>query len=584
MTCAVVRIRVFIVYDDAYPDVESMEIANFIEHVEKIKILTPRDIIKQIRWDETSNKGSVLDVIKMVTGNANEREIFSRLRKTFPDVVRKCDNLKFPGKGQRDTPVADAVTLVEISYICPGKVAAQSRRLGAEVLCRALAGDLSLIDDIVHKHGEIDLDTQEKLLSGTSSTPEQANAFPESFKRISESNVIFKQPMLYLGRYLEDDNAMSLKIGLSEDILERIKKEDQKNRMFWTYLITMPNKTVLMAYENAIKEFANKHNLLSKKTEYMSSLKFGRLLGVEQCTWLPEDAAHAFVKHMLSDTLHEGHQIYRVSHSELPNIITRSQCQNEDGIMIAQPVQPARDYARIPEDIKWSEYEKTFNELPFGKEYGEDFARILGLRLKNAKKGSSQELELEKEKEITERERVIEREISEREKEREITEREKEMTARKKIDLITTLVTAGKTLNEINQIMSLIDTNTHSKPSMTQSQTDNQTQTQTNNQTQTQTLTQTQIKPSIYATKENMDDHYSEFLHEVCVRNDDAMIKTIDLAYQFRAWCDKKKITLWNKDPRQHIAGLISAFQTDTWKVIRKRIHDKPFFIGIAYR
>lgn len=114
-----------------------MEVANFIEHVEKIKVLTPRDIIKQIRWDETSNKGSVLDVIKLVTGNANERDVFSRLKATNPEVVAKTDNLKFPGKGQRKTPVADAVTLVEISYLCPGKVAAQSRRLGSEVLCRA---------------------------------------------------------------------------------------------------------------------------------------------------------------------------------------------------------------------------------------------------------------------------------------------------------------------------------------------------------------------------------------------------------------------------------------------------------------
>ena len=59
--------------------------------------------------------------------------------------VRKCDKLKINDKG-RETPVADAATLVEIAWLCPGKAAVTFRRKGAESVCRMLHGDLSLVE------------------------------------------------------------------------------------------------------------------------------------------------------------------------------------------------------------------------------------------------------------------------------------------------------------------------------------------------------------------------------------------------------------------------------------------------------
>jgi hypothetical protein len=58
---------------------------------------------------------------------------WKRLVKAYPKVNTKCVTLKFKGVS---TPAAYALTLVEIAFLCPGKGAAQFRRLGAEVLCR----------------------------------------------------------------------------------------------------------------------------------------------------------------------------------------------------------------------------------------------------------------------------------------------------------------------------------------------------------------------------------------------------------------------------------------------------------------
>ena len=48
---------------------------------------------------------SVFDVIAFC-GKKSQSEVWKRLCVQFPEVLTKCDNFKFPGKGQRETPVA----------------------------------------------------------------------------------------------------------------------------------------------------------------------------------------------------------------------------------------------------------------------------------------------------------------------------------------------------------------------------------------------------------------------------------------------------------------------------------------------
>jgi hypothetical protein len=58
-------------------------------------------------------------------------------------------NFKFPGRGQRDTPVADAEGITHIIMILPGRAAAIARQSAANVVVRYLGGDTSLVTEIM---------------------------------------------------------------------------------------------------------------------------------------------------------------------------------------------------------------------------------------------------------------------------------------------------------------------------------------------------------------------------------------------------------------------------------------------------
>ncbi len=81
----------------------------------------------------------------------------------YPELTPKWCKLRIDGKG-RETPVADAATLVEIAWLLPGKKAASFRRTGAESVCRMLGGDLSLVDEIQRRHAQVAGTTEEEFL------------------------------------------------------------------------------------------------------------------------------------------------------------------------------------------------------------------------------------------------------------------------------------------------------------------------------------------------------------------------------------------------------------------------------------
>jgi hypothetical protein len=80
-------------------------------------MINTKDIRKHIRWSETHNKGSVLDMIKRLTGltSGNASTVFERIKKDHPGT--NFDTFKFPGQGQRPTPIADYDTLLFIAKL-----------------------------------------------------------------------------------------------------------------------------------------------------------------------------------------------------------------------------------------------------------------------------------------------------------------------------------------------------------------------------------------------------------------------------------------------------------------------------------
>lgn len=125
-----------------------------------------------IRVDTASQKGSVLDVVKMVLGcdSSNAQNSLRRLKQDFTELGGACTQLRINGKGKL-TPVADAKTLVEIVFLLPGKIARDFRRKSAAKVCRLLGGDSTLISEIEQRRAQLESSeegraTQAFLLGG----------------------------------------------------------------------------------------------------------------------------------------------------------------------------------------------------------------------------------------------------------------------------------------------------------------------------------------------------------------------------------------------------------------------------------
>jgi len=142
--------------------------------------ITAANLTNGIRVDQATQKGSVYDVVSVVThkDNTHVTQTFSRITNNHPELNPKCVKLKINNKG-RSTPVADAATLVEIAWLCPGKAAASFRRRGAESVCRILGGDLSLVDEIQRRHAQVAGTAEQEFLLADSQGNGNQVALPE---------------------------------------------------------------------------------------------------------------------------------------------------------------------------------------------------------------------------------------------------------------------------------------------------------------------------------------------------------------------------------------------------------------------
>ena len=64
----------------------------------------------------------------------NPRQVLKSITARHPEVVQNLDNLKFPGRGQRETPVATEEGLYQILMLCPGKRGAEFRKYASVIL------------------------------------------------------------------------------------------------------------------------------------------------------------------------------------------------------------------------------------------------------------------------------------------------------------------------------------------------------------------------------------------------------------------------------------------------------------------
>jgi hypothetical protein len=183
---------------------------------------------------------SVYDVISAVVGeSANPRQTFARLRKEHSAVVAGWDNLhKFPGSGQRPTPVVDARGAVEILMLLPGRVAAHFRRSAADVIVRYLGGDPSLVDEVAANRliqEQLPEDHPSRIFGQTVESEQVKRAREElevgRLKRarledLSQSVRLYFETMAAIGVEADDRDRMHAKDRLSSAFLDRQAVED----------------------------------------------------------------------------------------------------------------------------------------------------------------------------------------------------------------------------------------------------------------------------------------------------------------------------------------------------------------------
>lgn len=80
---------------------------------------------------------SVFDVLVafgVCKTSRNAPEVWNRITERNSEVITFCDNFKFPGRGQRETPVATEEGIYQILMLCPGKRGAEFRGWAAKIV------------------------------------------------------------------------------------------------------------------------------------------------------------------------------------------------------------------------------------------------------------------------------------------------------------------------------------------------------------------------------------------------------------------------------------------------------------------
>lgn len=192
------------------------------------------------KTSEDPPRVSIYDVIGAVTGASNPRCTWQELASAHLEVVGRGDNFKFPGQGQRETPVTDAKGIVQILMLLPGKAAASFRMEAAKVMVRFLGGDLSLVDDVAAMHAAQQQLPDSHPARFFGQTVESDRRASSSTAGVPDPPAIFPHPggaachapgaqHLYALQCLEPHDDI-WKIGVSKNELDRVRSINSKEK------------------------------------------------------------------------------------------------------------------------------------------------------------------------------------------------------------------------------------------------------------------------------------------------------------------------------------------------------------------
>jgi len=127
-----------------------------------------------VRFNDLSDSGirltddgrfSVLDVIEFC-GKKNPSDAWKALSDQHSEVLGKSDNFKFPGRGQRFTPVANRENILYIIGLLPGAIGRSYREESAKVFLQYLDASPELAESVIDRATPEDLKRIQARLKG----------------------------------------------------------------------------------------------------------------------------------------------------------------------------------------------------------------------------------------------------------------------------------------------------------------------------------------------------------------------------------------------------------------------------------
>ena len=121
----------------------------------ELTALLGRGVTRLRKTDETPARISVIDVAIAIGGSDADHasKAVRRICEIYEGLDAQITSFKFPGRGQRPTPVTDARGAVELAFLLPGRHAARIRRKAADLLVRWLGGDCGIIAEVCALRG-----------------------------------------------------------------------------------------------------------------------------------------------------------------------------------------------------------------------------------------------------------------------------------------------------------------------------------------------------------------------------------------------------------------------------------------------
>ena len=237
--------------------------------IEQLAAANPALTTAKIRIDKETQQASVIDVIRLITGqtSSNAQNIYKRLGAQCTQIQKltdECTQLRINGKGKK-TPVCNATTMVEIIWELPGKAAKVFRRQCAHYIVRILGGDASLIEEM-RDRAETSTPEQKDFLLGKrgTETREKDEAAAKRMKlRKDEADVdLYVQERKFKGEQL----SMQLKIAEQKmktdsiifyrDLLQEVFKGDaHMQAAFKDYAMVTMNPNVKTEH-SSLSQFA----------------------------------------------------------------------------------------------------------------------------------------------------------------------------------------------------------------------------------------------------------------------------------------------------------------------------------------